>query len=268
MFMLAKYVTFLWFAFIFIYLTTSLADTDYFAYDCGKSDNLNNYTSNSTFKRNLVTTFSNLPTTNNGFGFYNLSTGQGIDSVYSVALCRGDINQDVCLRCLKDIIVDIQKACPKSIYASAFADYCSLRYNNDTLLGNNTIDMYNMKFDEQNSTNVAMFNQALSSLLDKLKADVSTGGSLRKFASGNTSGPHFTTIYALMQCTPELSKQECSACLDKIIIRIPRFMPGKVGGRVLAPMCNLRYDFTLFFNESTPLIIPPPSSPQGLDVLF
>ncbi|GKC51887.1 cysteine-rich receptor-like protein kinase 26, partial [Tanacetum coccineum] len=95
--------------------------------------------------------------------------------------------------------------------------------------------MYNIENDRQNSMNVALFNQALRSLLDKLKADVSTGGSLRKFANGNTSGPDFTTIYALMHCTPDLSKQECNACLDKIIIRIPRLMPGKVGGRVLAP---------------------------------
>ncbi|GJZ74594.1 putative receptor-like protein kinase [Tanacetum coccineum] len=261
--MLVTNVILFWLAFIFMYLTTSLADTDYFAYDCGTSDNLKNYTANSTFKRNLVTTFSNLPATNNGFGFCNLSTGQGIDSVYSVALCRGDINQDACLSCLNDIIVDIQKACPKSIYASAFADYCSLRYNNDTLLGFNTIDMYNYENDPQNSTNVALFNQALRSLLDKLKADVSTGDSLRKSASGYTSGPDFTNIYALMLCTPDLSKQECNDCLEKIIIRIPRLMLGKVGGRVLAPMCNLRYDLTLFFNESTPLVIHPPSSPQG-----
>ncbi|GJY32782.1 cysteine-rich receptor-like protein kinase 26 [Tanacetum coccineum] len=175
-----------------------------------------------------------------GFNFggdgWKFGESTGIDSVYSVALCRGDINQDVYLRCLNEIIVDIQKACPKSIYASAFVDYCSLRYNNDTLLGNNRIDMYDYENDPQNSTNVALLNQVLRSLLDKLKVDVSTGDSLRKFASGYTSGPDFTNIYALMQCTLDLSKQECNACLDIIIIRIPRLMHGKVGGRVLAPM--------------------------------
>ncbi|PWA82803.1 gnk2-like domain-containing protein [Artemisia annua] len=268
MFMLVNYVILLWFTFIFIYLTTSLAKTDYSAYDCGNPSNRLNYTADSKFKTNLDTTLSKLPTTNNGFGFYNLSTGQGIDRVYSVALCRGDINPDTCLSCVKDAIVNVRKACPNNIYVTAYYDHCSLTFNNDTLLGNNTIDRYNYRSGAQNMTNVALFNQALRSLLDKLKADASTGGSLRKFASGNTPGPDFTTIYALMQCTPDLSKQECNVCLDEIINMIPRYIPGKVRGRILVPMCNFQYDITWFFNESTPLVIPPPSSPQGMDVHF
>ncbi|GJU95983.1 putative receptor-like protein kinase [Tanacetum coccineum] len=258
MFLLAKNVNFLWFSFISIYVTTTLA-TDFAGYSCGKS----NYTENSMFKTNLDTSLSNLPTTDNGFGFYNFSTGQGINRAYSVALCRGDINTDVCLSCVREMIANVRKAyaCPNSIYASAIFEYCVLTYNNDTLLGNANIKFYHyINVLGQNSTNVETFYGALRPLMEKLRAEASNGGPLRKFASGNTTVPDFTTIYGLMQCTPDLSKQNCSACLEDLISRIPRYIGRKDAGRILVPNCFLRYDSRLFFNESRPLVISPPSS--------
>ncbi|PWA63844.1 cysteine-rich RLK (RECEPTOR-like protein kinase) 26 [Artemisia annua] len=269
MFLLVKNVNLLWFSFIFISITTSSAQ-NYATFVCGDSNNLHNYTANSTFKTNLDTTLFNLPTTNNGFGFYNLSTGQGIDRVYSVALCRGDINQDVCLSCLSDIIVRLRFRCPNNIYVSIMREYCLLTYNNDTLLRNTKMDARGYVNVGPNSTNIVSFHEALRPLLDQLRADASNGGPLIKFASGNMTGPDFTTIYALMQCTPDLSKQDCYVCLQGLIRNIPSFIGGKVQGRIDASVCNLQYDDRLFYNESNALVIPPPSyssplpsSPQG-----
>ncbi|KAJ0637104.1 putative Gnk2-like domain-containing protein [Helianthus annuus] len=78
-------------SFVFIHLihTTTLAQPDFVSYYC---ENADNYTVNSAYQRNLNTTLSKLPTTNNGFGFYNLTIGQGnINTVCSIALCRGDV---------------------------------------------------------------------------------------------------------------------------------------------------------------------------------
>lgn len=198
-----------------------------------------------------------------------------MDRVYSVALCRGDINQDVCLSCLSDIIVEIGVKCPNNIYVSAIYEYCLLTYNNDTLLGNTKMDARGYVNVGPTSTNIVSFHEALRPLLDKLRADASNGGPLMKFASGNTTGPDFTTIYALMQCTPDLSKQDCNVCLEDLIRNIPDFIGGKVRGRILGSVCNLRYDNRLFYNESSAFVIPPPSSsspspssPQGMYFLF
>ncbi|GJZ57653.1 cysteine-rich receptor-like protein kinase 26, partial [Tanacetum coccineum] len=137
-----------------------------------------------------------------------------MDRVYSVALCRGDINQDVCLRCLRDIIVEIQFRCPNNIYVSAIYETCLLTYNNDTLMGKTKMDSRGYVNVGPNSTNIVSFHGALRPLLDKLRADASNGGPLMKFATGNTMGPDFTNIYALMQCTPDLSKRDCNVCLE------------------------------------------------------
>ncbi|GJR98014.1 putative receptor-like protein kinase, partial [Tanacetum coccineum] len=110
--------------------------------------------------------------------------------------------------------------------------------------------------------------------MEKLRAEASNGGPLRKFASGNTTVPDFTTIYGLMQCTPDLSKQNCSACLEDLISRIPRYIGRKDAGRILVPNCFLRYDSRLFLMRVEPLVIshhhhrqpssPSPSWPQDM----
>jgi hypothetical protein len=65
------------------------------------------------------------------------------------------------------------------------------------------------------------FNQTLSNLLDELKSTVADGDSRRKFAEksvktiNESSGND--TIYGLVQCTPDLSKENCTECLDSAL---------------------------------------------------
>ncbi|PWA88912.1 cysteine-rich RLK (RECEPTOR-like protein kinase) 10 [Artemisia annua] len=251
----------LWFSFVFVYLiinttTTSLAQSDPLYFNCS---NLSNYTANSVYETNLNTTFEILPTTNNGFGFYNLSTGHDIDRVNALALCRGDVNPDICLSCLNNAIGSMRQLCSYKIDAMAYYEYCSFIYNNATLLGNTDPWFYTYMSELQNTTNVEWFNGDLTQLMYKLIAQASNGGPLKKFASGNTTGPNFTTIYALVQCTPDLSKELCDGCLDNLTNKIPDVFNGKAGGTVFSHKCNIQYDIKLFFNESNDaLVIPPP----------
>ncbi|KAG5531080.1 hypothetical protein RHGRI_025891 [Rhododendron griersonianum] len=69
------------------------------------------------------------------------------------------------------------------------------------------------------------------------------GGTRRKFDSGYAPGPDNIPIYAFTQCTPDLSKQECEDCLQRAIEDLPNCCGfGQVGGRVLKPSCNFRYE--------------------------
>lgn len=272
----------LWFSFVFVYLiinttTTILAQSNPLYYYCYPV----NYTTNSIYETNLNNTFSVLPTTNNGFGFFNFSTGQGNNTVNSISLCRGDINPDICLSCLKNAIASIRQLCSYKIDGMAYFDYCSFIYNNATLLGNTDPWFYTYISEDQKTTNVEQFYGALRPLMDLLKTQASNGGPLKKFASGNTTGPAFTTIYALVQCTPDLSKEECHDCLEDLFSQIPYLINGKVRGRILVRMCNFRYDTRSFFNESDiALVIPPPPPmtqpplvisprpPPGMDIMY
>ncbi|KAF5756471.1 putative Gnk2-like domain-containing protein [Helianthus annuus] len=129
-------------SFVFIHLihTTTLAQPDFISYYC---ENADNYTVNSAYQRNLNTTLSTLPTTNNGFGFYDLTIGQGNNNtVHTIALCQGDVNLDVCRSCLNDSVVKLPQLCPNQKEAIGYYDYCLLKYSNEIILRSVHIKFY------------------------------------------------------------------------------------------------------------------------------
>uniref|UniRef100_A0A7N2MRZ3 Gnk2-homologous domain-containing protein n=1 Tax=Quercus lobata TaxID=97700 RepID=A0A7N2MRZ3_QUELO len=115
-----------------------------------------------------------------------------------------------------------------------------------------------------NATNLLpLFSQDLITLLDSKRVQAAAGGSLRKFAAGNATAPNNQTLYSVVQCTPDLSDQDCSDCLTGAMGEIPNCCDGKQGGRVIKPSCNLRFEVGLFYdatadNASSPSLSPPP----------
>ncbi|KAI3803507.1 hypothetical protein L1987_31659 [Smallanthus sonchifolius] len=177
-----------------------------------------------------------------------------------MALCRGDVNPDACLSCLSDSIVNLQHLCPNQKEAAGYYDYCLLLYSNQAISAIDPIRFTVYMWNVQNATDKDRFNGDLRPLLSKLRTDAAAGGSLNKFASGNTTGPDFTTIYGLVQCSPDLSELQCSDCLENAVNQFAAGYGGKVGGRTLTPICNFRYEIYRFFNASTLVIPPPPPS--------
>ncbi|XP_057986370.1 cysteine-rich receptor-like protein kinase 44 isoform X2 [Hevea brasiliensis] len=109
------------------------------------------------------------------------------------------------------------------------------------------------------SSELSQFNRVLQALLTTLRTEAASGNWTRKFATGNERSG-FYTIYALMQCTPDLSQQECDDCLVGATAEIPISSSGKLGGRVIKPSCNLRFETYRFYDET--FGSTPPTSPQ------
>ncbi|PRQ28556.1 putative Gnk2-like domain, protein kinase [Rosa chinensis] len=236
-------------------------------------DDKGNYTPNSTYEENLKTLLSSLPASNgNGYGFYNSSYGSGEsskDQVHVIALCRGDVPLVECRSCLNDSTKALPELCPNQKEAIGcsdtllekqvishgwilckyieihteiclYSDSCMLRYSNRSIYG--TLETLPF-FSKVNPFNVSAssldgFNQELRKLLKILKSEAAKDGSLIKFATGNASAPGVTTIYALVQCTPDLSQLECNDCLDGALVDIPTCCDGRKGGRVIRPSCE------------------------------
>ncbi|KAJ9566206.1 hypothetical protein OSB04_002172 [Centaurea solstitialis] len=221
-----------------------------------------NFTSNGVYQRNLDAALSSLTSdTSIAYGFYNRSVGESPDKANVIALCRGDVEPDDCRRCINASSKRLRENCPNQKAAiELWSDNCMVRYSNKTILGNPDYGGGFYMWNLNNASDVDRFNQALSQLLNQLRTDASSGGSDRKYASGNnTNGPWLTTIYGLMQCTPDLSEDQCYDCLNWAMQQIPNCCDNKRGGRVVYPSCYLRYEDYRFFNDT--ISLAPPSLP-------
>ncbi|XP_074325595.1 cysteine-rich receptor-like protein kinase 7 isoform X2 [Apium graveolens] len=235
--------------------TISFSHSRFIDYACGTSGN---YTTNSIYQRNLDSALANLYSAANSSnsGFYNASVGKDSDRANVLVLCRGDVQPDICRSCVKDSINNLTKLCPNQKEAVEWYDECMLRYSNDSVLNNTVTDPTKKSLHEKNATDTLQFGKDLKVLLD----DVREQAIELKFATGNRSGADHRTIYALMQCTPDLVLDDCHDCLDKALNDFP---PGRIGAEIMKPSCRLRFDIAPFYNETTLVFAPPLPSPPS-----
>ncbi|KAL0321786.1 UNVERIFIED_CONTAM: Cysteine-rich receptor-like protein kinase [Sesamum calycinum] len=227
--------------------------------------NNGNYTSNSTYKANLDTVLSSLPTNVDSNGFYNASFGQNLDRANAIVLCRGDIQLDTCRGCVRDAAAALLASCPNQKQAVNWQERCTLRYSNETLVGTLATMPAYYWWNAENATSVDQFKEDLRTLLDDLREQAVYGGSLRKVAAGNITGPDFQRIFALVQCTPDLSPEDCRSCLIGAAADIPKCCDRKRGGRVLRPSCTLRFEIYPFYNKTRlEELVPRPEPPVHL----
>ncbi|XP_031126899.1 uncharacterized protein LOC116029137 [Ipomoea triloba] len=239
---------------------------------CGESGN---YTQNSIYQSNLNTVLSSLSSNLNQYGFSNVSMGENPDRVSApklyrgpTALCRGDVEPDICHSCVEDAGRKMVQSCPNQTEAFGWYDECMIYYSNVSTLGSWTRFPEIYLRNVENSSSTEQFNKDLQELLESLRDRAANGfPPLRKFAAGNTSGPAFQTIYAAVQCSPDLSAQACSDCLVSAFADLARCdqCTGKIGGGVVRPSCNFRFKTQRFFNYTSIIGPPPTPAPEKKD---
>ncbi|KAL7111225.1 hypothetical protein ACP275_05G075000 [Erythranthe tilingii] len=245
-------------------ITLDTTSSDFFCFlQSGK------YTSNSTYSDNLGTLLSSLSTNINDTGFYSASVGQnrGVDTAYAIALCRADINLDMCRACVRNATVKILDSCPNMNKAILWAEFCTLRYSNEPIYRVTPTGSYFVNKQEGTGvSNPDQFRQARGLLMDDLRGEAASGGNLMKVAAGNRTVSDFQTIFALLQCTPDISSEECDACLVTAGRQISKCCDSGGSVKILTINCNLRYEIGPFYNisriqEVRAIISPPPPRP-------
>ncbi|XP_062150664.1 putative cysteine-rich receptor-like protein kinase 9 [Alnus glutinosa] len=244
----------------------------YLNHNC--SDQHGSYTSGSTYKANLDHLFS--PLSSNSididYGFYNSSYGESPDKVYGIGLCRGDLKPDECRNCLnisKDNLT--LERCPNEKEAIVWFNECMLRYSSRNIFStmDDTLEFPWMSDYRVSDDEKVQFSKDLRNFLQNLSGRAAAGGSLRKFAVGNASAPRSQTLYGLVQCTPDLSEQDCSRCLSGAIDNFLKSYADRLGGRILRPSCNFRYENSSFIDPPAyappppATLLPPPTTPPS-----
>ncbi|XP_057499028.1 cysteine-rich receptor-like protein kinase 10 isoform X4 [Actinidia eriantha] len=225
------------------------------------------YAPNSTYADNLKAVLASL-SSNAAYpaGFNNSTAGRGPpDTAYGLFLCRGDVSPADCLDCVTYASTEVVKKCPSSKLATIWYNECMLRYSNQSIFAIPDLTGGAFLWNAQNATDVSRFEDVLGGLLRDVVNRAPSGDLGKKFATGEASFSSLQTIYALAQCTPDITTPECYSCLEEANSNIPNYWAGKRGGRVLFPSCNVRYETYPFYYVPAlaappPPVVPPPST--------
>ncbi|KAK6797669.1 hypothetical protein RDI58_005371 [Solanum bulbocastanum] len=262
---LLKWLVILLFQFYYLF-DLSIAQPNFTFSACSTNSNITEFSPNSAYDTNLNTILSSVSRNMDSFGFYNSSIGLNSDTVSVIAQCRGDVQLQACRDCITNATRKILEVCPYKRWALGYYARCMLRYSNESIIGNVANLPGKLSSKRRNASSSDEFMGDLRTLLESLRSQASQGGK-KKYASNSTQGPDFQTIYALVQCTADLSAESCINCLSVGYQGLPRCSCyGKQGLNFMMPSCNFRYEIYPFFGELStqappPLSPPPPPSP-------
>ncbi|KAL9146587.1 hypothetical protein ABFS82_13G120400 [Erythranthe guttata] len=236
--------------------------------------NNGNYTVNSTYSTNLNTLLSSLSSNIADDGFHNdASFGQSPDSTANaIVVCRADRTLDQCRTCVQSAAVRLLELCPNQRQAIIWYDFCMLRYSNDSIYGTPSFDPRWITRNVANVPEIGSIDRLRENrtrlLLDDLQFQAVYGNTVMKVGAGSRSFSDSTTLYGLVQCTPDLSPSDCASCLIQAARSLSDGFDAR-GMRILLPSCYIRYETYLFYNETRllelhlVLLQPTPTLPAG-----
>ncbi|KAI3974661.1 hypothetical protein MKX01_029651 [Papaver californicum] len=182
-----------------------------------------NYTTNSTYQTNLNLLLSSLSTTFIDtdtiprYGYRNITIGRNPNTVYGSLHCREDMFSMFIL----------------------FYNGCVLRYSDETYFSIlNEEPSVVLAFVDNSIANQVGYIDLVTGLLDDLVIEVDTNTSI--------SPSLYATLYAMVQCAPDLTSSLCNRCLRLALGKLPS---GAQGARVLFPSCTFRFEYNPFYGN-------------------
>ncbi|EOA23864.1 hypothetical protein CARUB_v10017080mg [Capsella rubella] len=254
---MSNYHIFIFFNLLITIIHVSGQDPPYIGHFCG---NRANFTRNSTYFSNLKSLLSTLSSPNASYatGFQSATIGNGSDTVTGLFLCRGDIIPEICSDNALYAVDDALSHCPDQKEATIWYNPCTLRYSDRNILSTLATSPGVLLTNTNNVT--AELRERLSDVLNSTMNDAAkmAVNSSRKFGLKKADFTPSKRFYGMVQCTPDLTSDECNVCLRRAIDGLPR---EQVGGRNLLPSCNVRYELYPFYSE----LLAPPPPPQVSD---
>jgi hypothetical protein len=246
-------------------MTVNITEAQEINYRYHICPNTTTFVRNSTYQANLNILLSSLAgnaTRNDINGFYNASTGHDVYEVYGLFLCRGDVSVEVCQECVNLARNEVVRRCPIEKEAIIWYDECFLRYSNSNIFSSLSQTPALVMLNAQNITVDAQYNHLLvDSIYNAANVAASAPSGEKKFAAKKVIYTWLESLYVLVQCTPDLSIDDCIRCILLAHLSIPIFSTR--GGRVMYPSCNSRFETYLFYNEAAVVAMSPDSPPPS-----
>jgi hypothetical protein len=231
-----------------------------FSYFCNSTAVRRTYLPNSTFAANLASLAAALPTNASASGGFSAGAfGAAPDTAYGLVLCRGDFTGATCASCLESGFLDAENYCPYSSDVTVYHDQCQLRFSDrDFLAGagegaSNLPESVAWNMNNVSDGSASAFNDLVVRLVGAVAGAASNATG--RYATGQAGFQREKmNVYALAQCTPDLTPAQCRACLAGLISQVLTWLKGRVGGRILGVRCDIRYENDVFFATSHDMV--------------
>ncbi|KAF3320992.1 Cysteine-rich repeat secretory protein 38 [Carex littledalei] len=219
-------------------------------------ENITAYAMGSTFETNLKLLFSSLIQNTSKTGFFNNTIGNIPDRVYGSSLCRGDISASNCTSCLITASQNLTQVCPYDRGAIVWYEVCMLRYSNKYFFSDLDTDGFRV-YNPQNWSDPYQFEQSVVKMMNLISRDAVQSDKM--FSTGMVNLTVSDPIYGLVQCTRDLTGDQCHDCLNSSMQMLEEYCYGNVLGIYLARSCILWYETDKFFNSDPFLIVSAPA---------
>ncbi|KAK7840652.1 cysteine-rich receptor-like protein kinase 25 [Quercus suber] len=224
------------------------------------------FSPNSIYQSNLNSLLSSLSSNaTQNLEFYNTTSGQNTPNpVYGLFLCRGDVTPQLCQECVAAAVKEVTKKCSREKVAVIWYDECMLRYSNRSFFSTVDEKPRFALLNTQDITEQDKFNKLLAKSMNETAAQASNAPiGAKKYGTKEVNISAFQTLYNLVQCTADLSRNDCSTCLQAAIKLLPWCCSGKQGGRVIFPSCSVRYELYPFYRMEIATLPPAPIHPPS-----
>ncbi|KAF5943349.1 hypothetical protein HYC85_017426 [Camellia sinensis] len=144
----------------------------------------------------------------------------------------------------------LYKICSQQV---VWEENCQLRYANESFFGHLDVTGNIWKDNKQNVSGdeLGQFSSVVNDTLHNLSRLVAFNPSYGMYATGAVNFTDTETIYALVQCTIDLSPDDCNTCLEIAIANTSSCCSESRGTRLLSPSCYFRYEFYAFYEGAT-----------------
>uniref|UniRef100_A0A1J3HJX8 Putative cysteine-rich receptor-like protein kinase 31 n=3 Tax=Noccaea caerulescens TaxID=107243 RepID=A0A1J3HJX8_NOCCA len=210
----------------------------------------------------LSTLASNVSSRN---GFYNASVGEGSGRIYALGLCIPGTDPKFCSSCIQAASDRLSRNCPDQTdsweWKAGLTTLCFVRYSNGSFFDQIDLEpsqaMYTAsgRFQGNITTYTNIWDAFISSMISRV-------GQTRYLADVSPRTGNDSFIYALMQCIPGISSEECETCLRESVRDYQSCCNGFIGGTVRKPVCFFRWDGSDYFGAFGDTLSLPPQESQ------
>ncbi|WZY84971.1 hypothetical protein YC2023_031355 [Brassica napus] len=228
-----------------------------------------NFIPNSTYDANRRLILSSLPSNAAAQdGFYSGSIGQEPSRVYAAGMCIPGAEANDCSACIKGASDWLVQDCTNQTDAYYWAldpTLCLVRYSNNSFSGSagywEIVPQYLVMNTANINSNLTEFKKIWERLIHSIIAAASAPKS--RYKADVAALTPFQNIYALMQCTPDVSSGDCDNCLRQSVIDYQSCCGEKTGGYVMRPICFFRWQLFTFSKAFGNITLAPPSPPPS-----